>query len=222
MAFQDPISTFAIAFIRAGAVPNNVGQYPVEIYTDNTTNIAAQIVVLGTGGAFTGGTFSGVSVRSWLPFANGCVVNNTNNDSTTQIISGTPSASWTGGTPGLTGETLILSTSGMVLDTDNDNVAVVATVNRITGPSGDFVISGLAGGRDGMVVILKNETAHKMTLQNNDADSAAGNKFIFPNGDDITTNATDVAGSIALIYDQTLASGAGAWTTLNDSNIVYV
>lgn len=217
--FTDPVNTYGIAFVRAGAVPNSDGQLPVEVYVDSTANIATQwTAISGTTMKFSAGTFSGVWVLWALPYKNGCVATNLLNDNTTQILSGTPSGAAIFAVPSAEHTRTIALAAG----TTYANVPVAPGYNAISsGPTAAFTIDGLAGGHDGMIVYLKNLVAQQMILSNSDAGAAAGNKFIFPNAANISTSATVKKGTIALIYDKNLDSGNGAWTLLSDANIVY-
>jgi hypothetical protein len=68
---------------------------------------------------------------------------------------------------------------------------------RIAGPTAAFSLTGLSGGVDGKIVILYNTTAQNMTISNDNAGSAAGNRIYTLTGAALATTGT---GSITMIY----------------------
>lgn len=69
--------------------------------------------------------------------------------------------------------------------------------NLIIGPTGAFNITGIANGADGQIIFLANTTSQVMTLRDNNAGSAAGNKILTGTGADLVTN------HAILLYDIT-------------------
>lgn len=69
--------------------------------------------------------------------------------------------------------------------------------NLISGPTGAFNITGIAGGVDGAFMFLTNGTVQVMTLSNNNGGSSAGNKILTGTGADLVTN------HAILVYDIT-------------------
>ncbi|UEG49584.1 hypothetical protein LK994_13160 [Ferruginibacter lapsinanis] len=85
----------------------------------------------------------------------------------------------------------------------NHNLAIGnKTFVKITGPTGNFTITGLAGGVEGKIVILYNSTANNMTIANSHASSDAANRILTPTGGNIATAKT---GSAILIYDASVS-----------------
>jgi hypothetical protein len=82
----------------------------------------------------------------------------------------------------------------------NNNVSLKgAYIVHITGPTAGFNITGLGGGSVGRQVILHNSTAQVMTLMNQSASSAVGNR--------ITTFGGNVTASVAtLVWDKASTS----------------
>jgi hypothetical protein len=88
----------------------------------------------------------------------------------------------------------------------NNNVALPnATIVRITGPTGAFAITGLAGGEAGRVVILVNNTSSPMSIHHESTASAAANRIVTPTGYHVT------AQTVLLTYDGT----AQRWRVLD-------
>ena len=79
-----------------------------------------------------------------------------------------------------------------------------STFVKITSATGNFNVTGLAGGVDGKMVILYNSTNSNMTFNNNNANSSAGNRILTNTGGNVATSGT---GSAILVYD----SAAAAW-----------
>jgi hypothetical protein len=81
-------------------------------------------------------------------------------------------------------------------DTDN-LVTSKSSVVRITGPTGGFGFTGIAGGVNGRVVTLINTTSQNMTIYNQNAGSSAENRIITGTGANIATTGS---GAVSLIY----------------------
>lgn len=77
-------------------------------------------------------------------------------------------------------------TSLTLVNGANNNVALPANAGAvtITGPTGVFNITGIAGGVLGRMVTLVNSTAHVMTLTINSGSSTAGNRLYLTGGVD--------------------------------------
>ena len=67
----------------------------------------------------------------------------------------------------------------------------------ITGPTGAFTITGLAGGYSGRLVTIYNPTSQVMTIGNNRTSTAA-NQIITLTGADIVTPAGSECSAIAI------------------------
>lgn len=64
----------------------------------------------------------------------------------------------------------------------NHNVTIPgASFVRITGPTANYTISGLAGGVDGKMVILFNNTPYTLTIEHQSVNSLAANRIIVSN-----------------------------------------
>jgi hypothetical protein len=100
-----------------------------------------------------------------------------------------------------TGQT-IKSVGGLVcVNGNNHDVAIGnATLVRITGPTGNYVITGVAGGVDGREIILYNTVAFRLTINNDDAGSLAANRILTLTGANLQTN---TIGAFRLVYDGT-------------------
>ncbi len=86
---------------------------------------------------------------------------------------------------------------------NNNDIAIgEAGFVRITGPTGVFTITGVAGGEDCRVVYLYNTTNFAMTIANEDANSAAANRIKTLTGAGVGTTGDGLA---TLIYDATAA-----------------
>lgn len=85
---------------------------------------------------------------------------------------------------------------------NGNNAGVIVGTNvfaEISGPSGAFTINGIAGGRDGKVIILLNRTGQSMTIANDSGvEPVSANRIYTARGTDST-----IAGSCSatLIYD---------------------
>lgn len=91
---------------------------------------------------------------------------------------------------------------------DNHNVAISADTNiAVTGPTAAFAVTGIAGGVDGRLLILR-AGAQTMTIKNQNASSSVGNRIATLTGGDVSCGANAIA---TLIYD----SGLGYWTLVS-------
>lgn len=74
--------------------------------------------------------------------------------------------------------------------------------SRISGPTAAFSINGIAGGRDGRLLILQNISGHNVTIANDSGvDPVAANRILTGTASDVTfTNASQ---PIWLLYDPT-------------------
>jgi len=97
---------------------------------------------------------------------------------------------------------VVLGTANMALGNgDNDDVAGVgASVAYITGPTAAFTISGITGGTDGQVLVIINNVAQNMTLENENGGSTAANRILTGTGGDVATTAQ---GACILVYSGT-------------------
>jgi hypothetical protein len=109
--------------------------------------------------------------------------------------------------------------------TNNVNLGAGSSV-RLTGASAQ-TITGITGGANGRILTIINAAATAATLTNEDALSTAGNRIITGTGASISLPA---GSSITLIYDNAAtrwrvtgsvagASGAGATSVVNDTNV---
>lgn len=86
----------------------------------------------------------------------------------------------------------------------NHNLAIGArTFVKISGPTSNFTITGIAGGVDGKIVILYNSTSNNMSFSNSHGSSDAANRILTPTGGTISTTGT---GSATLIYDASVSN----------------
>src|SRR5574342_956999 len=69
---------------------------------------------------------------------------------------------------------------------NNVNVGGASLV-RILAPTGPFTMTGIAAGSNGKMIILYNTSAFNMTVSNNNAGSAIGNRIITMSGVDIVS-----------------------------------
>jgi hypothetical protein len=98
---------------------------------------------------------------------------------------------------------------------NGNNAAVVVGTNvlvDVSGPSGAFALCGIAGGRDGKLVILLNKTGQTMTIANDSGvDPAAANRIRTGVGADVAY--TNNPGAVTLIYD----ANVSRWTVLSSN-----
>ena len=96
---------------------------------------------------------------------------------------------------------LKLNTHTTLASGANSGVVFTNCFNRITGPAGAFSIAGIAGGRNGRVLILYNTTTQNMTISNDSGTEAtATNRIYTLTGSDIATVGT---GAVTMVYDTT-------------------
>jgi hypothetical protein len=128
----------------------------------------------------------------------------------------------------------IIIRSMPLLVTNGVNAAVdINTVRfsnyKITGPTANFTIAGIAAGVDGRMVTFNNKTSFTMQVTNEDVAAAAASRISTGTGAAVDINA---GGSITLQYDADLSrwivqsknhivpgGGGGAYWTLSGSNI---
>jgi hypothetical protein len=68
---------------------------------------------------------------------------------------------------------------------------------KISGPTANFDITGIAGGMEGRPLLLYNTTTLNMTLKHENASSEANNRFSFVGGADVPTVGI---GMVSLVY----------------------
>lgn len=87
---------------------------------------------------------------------------------------------------------------------NGNNAAVAVGTNvfvEVSGPTGAFAINGIAGGRDGKLLIILNQTGQNMTVAHDSGvDPTAGNRIYCMTGADRATTAN---GAATLIYSGT-------------------
>lgn len=85
---------------------------------------------------------------------------------------------------------------------NNDNIAIGArSFIRVTGPTGAFVIRGIASGFNGKRLVIYNTTTQNMTINHEDAGSTAANRIRTMNA---ASPATTGEGLAEFVYDATL------------------
>ena len=96
---------------------------------------------------------------------------------------------------------------------NGNNAAVSVSTNiytKVSGPSGAFAINGIAGGRDGRIVMLQNSTGFTMTIANDSGvDPTAANRIYTGTGADVAL--ANNPGFCTLIYD----SAATRWIVVS-------
>jgi len=137
---------------------------------------------------------------------------------TTGVLAATSSGVAVTGTLSSTGiadlDQIVSGTANMALGNgDNDDVTNPgASVAYITGPTAAFTISGITGGTDGQILIIINNVAQNLTLENENGGSTAANRILTGTGGDVATTAQ---GACILCYSGTssrwhLVSGVAA------------
>lgn len=93
---------------------------------------------------------------------------------------------------------------------NNNNIAIPSQCGtmRITGPTGAYSITGLAGGSVGREITIINDTAYTLTLEVNDTNSSVGNRLLPTGSVDMSVVAY---GSQRLLY--ATAQGNNFWVT---------
>ena len=93
---------------------------------------------------------------------------------------------------------------------NNNNIALPSQcgVVRITGPTGAYSITGIAGGTVGLQITIVNDTAQTLTLEVNDVNSSAGNRLLPTGSVDMTVGAY---ASRTLMY--ATVQGGNFWIT---------
>lgn len=81
---------------------------------------------------------------------------------------------------------------------------------KVSGPSGAFSINGLAGGRDGRILLIQNSTAQTLTVANDSGtEGTPANRIYTGTGADVVS--ANNPGAFTFIYDAT----ASRWILLN-------
>ena len=128
-----------------------------------------------------------------------------------QVIGGTTNSHFIG-TNTWDGDVSFLRKNNTSLANGN-NAAVSVSTNiytKVSGPSGAFAINGIAGGRDGRIVMLQNSTGFTMTIANDSGvDPTAGNRIYTGTGADVAL--ANNPGFCTLIYD----SAATRWIVVS-------
>jgi len=93
---------------------------------------------------------------------------------------------------------------------NNNNIAIPSQSGtvRITGPTGAYSITGIAGGSVGREITIINDTAQTLTLEVNDVNSSVGNRLLPTGSVDMTVVAY---GSARLLYAS--VQGNNFWVT---------
>ncbi len=106
----------------------------------------------------------------------------------------------------LSGTLSIRSQTIALVNGANSNVAlpIGASTLYVSGPSGVFNITGIAGGTDGRLVTLVNYSGQTMTMTYNSGSSSAGNKILIGGSGDLAITAN---GSVTLQW----VAAATAW-----------
>lgn len=206
--FPQPFVSNCLAYM----VP---GDPRVRLFTNRTASIVDTQATAAAAGALTDGT-----VITWADKYTGCTMNNDFNDQTTRIIATSPGTVShvyvSDGAPSnaatLPPQTIVYSTAFLqpVLSTGNaNNVGVTNTYNRIIPTTtGNFAVTGFAGGVNGMLIVVSYTGTDNMTIANNSSSSASGNKIFTSTGADVATTGR---GCFNFIYDATADSGNGGW-----------
>lgn len=85
-----------------------------------------------------------------------------------------------------------------------------STFIRITGPTANFDISGFAGGVDGKILIVANNTEYPVKFKKEDSGSSASNQLLLYSDADVTVAKN---GGVIFIYSATL----GKWFMIGNS-----
>jgi parallel beta-helix repeat protein len=103
---------------------------------------------------------------------------------------------------------ITLSTQNWTLANTNANTALPSNPGAlvVSGPTGNYTISGIAGGHNGQLITVFNYTSYTMQLLNNDGGSSAGNRFLIGGGSRTLAS----FGAVQLMY----SSQASAWTVI--------
>lgn len=209
--------------IAAGCLINN---FFGGIITGNTANISDLgyenifLGVIGTGGVVSNrlGTFNGIdnssSATPWIFQNNTNFAHVSSKLMLMQLLNGTDTSpvlqlKHNGVTAGQA--TALEFVLGNIQFDFVTKTQLVANTNDYAIGTGIFFrlstdasrdITGIAGGCDGRMIVLRNVGAQNIVLKNNSGSSSSGNKFSFSTGADITIAA---GGSITLMYDVTSA-----------------
>ena len=94
----------------------------------------------------------------------------------------------------------------------NNNVPIGGrSFIAISGPTGAFNITGIAGGVNGKILVLYNASGQKMTIKNNNGASSAANQIYTRAAVDYTTPNLGDLDVVTLIY----SSVKGAWLVMS-------
>ncbi len=101
---------------------------------------------------------------------------------------------------------------------DGNNVSVDVNTDRfsnykITGPTGDFVITGISAALDGRLVTFYNKTAFTMTINNEDGAAVISDQIVTGTGLPIDIN---MGGSVTFQYDEDIAK----WVVQSKNHII--
>jgi len=117
------------------------------------------------------------------------------------VLGLTTNQTWTGTNNFGQGSDIAFSRFPVTSLANGNNAAVPIGTNifiEVSGPSADFTINGIAGGRDGKYAIIVNQTGFNMTVAHQSGtDPTAANRIISMTGADRVTTAN---GSATLIY----------------------
>ncbi len=98
------------------------------------------------------------------------------------------------------GDVALRISSYVAVNGDNNNINIgSSSFVRITGPTGNFTITGIAGGVNGKMVILFNRTNSNMTIEDQSTSTAA-NQIICSNNSNASIQKN---GCATLIYSST-------------------
>ena len=85
---------------------------------------------------------------------------------------------------------------------NNNNINVGGySFIRITGPTNNFTITGIAGGQNGKMLVIFNNSGRQMTINHNDNTNSAGSNIILTrNGNAYTTPTGSNYDVVTLMY----------------------
>ncbi len=106
---------------------------------------------------------------------------------------------------------LAVRESNITLAGNADNVAIGNyTFIRITGPPANYEITGFAGGADGKILIIVNNTDYTLKFKNSNSSSSAANQLYLYNDGDISVQKN---GGIIFIY----SAAIGKWFMIGNA-----
>ncbi len=108
-------------------------------------------------------------------------------------------------------ELLRTNVTSLANGANGDIITGTRTFLKVSGPSGSFSISGLAGGTDGRILIIENATGQNMSILNDSGvnEPTAANRIYTGTGADVAEN--NNPGMVTLIYD----SAASRWVLVS-------